>query len=66
MPDDTTDSRKAEMDNLETPRRRRGATPVLQFAATLLIMAACLAGVFHAADALHRWTVETPIVDLRL
>ncbi len=54
------------MDNIKTPRRGRVATPALQFAATLLLMAACLAGVFHAADALHRWTVETPIVDLRL
>lgn len=54
------------MDNTRNPRRGRGATPTLQVAATLFLMAACLAGVFHAAGALHRWTVETPIVDLRL
>lgn len=54
------------MNNIETPRRGRLRAPALQIAATLLVMAACLAGVFHAAGALHRWTVETPIVDFRL
>lgn len=54
------------MDNIGKPRRGLGATAALWFAATVLLMAACLAGVFHAAGALHRWTVETPIVDLRL
>jgi Flp pilus assembly protein TadG len=53
------------MDKITSPRRARGA-PALQFAATLILLAVCLAGVFAAADALHRWTVETPIVDLRL
>ena len=53
------------MDKITSPPRGRGAA-TLPFAATLLLMAACLAGVFAAADALHRWTVETPIVDLRL
>jgi hypothetical protein len=65
-PDDTIDIRKPDMDNIETSRRARLRTPALQIAATLLVMAACLAGVFHAAGALHRWTVEAPIVDLRL
>jgi hypothetical protein len=60
------DSRKHDMENDGNPRRQRVAAPILQIAATMVVMAACLAGVFHAAGALHRWTVETPIVDLRL
>lgn len=54
------------MENDGNPRRQRVAVPILQIAATMVVMAACLVGVFHAAGALHRWTVETPIVDLRL